>query len=192
MRNVLLVFVFLTALPALIRAQENEFTPERLEEFRKLTEQRVTDFQQYLSIIADKKSFPEQKKEAISLATELFIDGAKIQVTGRNNSSKVVPIGAYFNRLSGLASYTKVELTFYDVVSVSKFEKGTDGDYHATATYYQQFKGFDVTGKILYADRTRRDISVNGKTGNKDKDNDDLKIFFGDVVVRETIPINGQ
>jgi hypothetical protein len=193
MRIVRLVLIFWLGAVGTGHAQSSDFTPERLEEFRKLTEDRVEDFQQYLSIIADRQASDAQKKEAIDLAMELFIEGAKMQVSGRDGKPKPPSsIRAYLNRLSGLAQYTKVEITFYDVASVSKFEKGPDGDYHATATYFQQFKGFDAKGQLLYGSKDRKDIAVNGKTGNKDMNKDDLKIFFGNVVVRETTPINGQ
>ncbi|MDF7821814.1 hypothetical protein P1X15_29625 [Runella sp. MFBS21] len=191
MRTVLLLIVFFGYMP--FAKGQNDISQERLEEFRKLTEHRVADFQQYLSIIADKKASPEQKKEAIDLTMDLFIEGAKMQVSGRDGKPRPPqPIRGYLNRLSGLDKYTKIEITSYAVAAVSKFEKGPDGDYHATATYFQQFKGFDSNGKLLYGSQDRKDIAVSGKTGNKDMKKDDLKIFFGDIVVRETIPLNGQ
>lgn len=185
----LLLFIgFLTETQA-----QSDFSPARMEEFRKLTEQRVADFQQYLSIIANKQASIEQRKEAIDLAMGLFIDGARMQVSGRDGKPKPpIPIRAYLNRLMGLNQYNRIEIVFYDVATVSKFEKGPDGDYYATATYFQQFKGFDANGKLLYGSKDRKDIAVNGKAGNQDMNEDDLKIYFGDVVVRETTVLSGQ
>ena len=187
-----ILFILCLLLTANFTQAQTDFSPERLEEFRKLTEQRVADFQEYLSIVTDKKRPMEERKEAIELAVGLFIEGAKMQVSGKNKTTQRVPIRGYFNKLLGLAQYHEIKITYYDVATVSKFEKGADGDYHATATYFQKFEGFDASGKALYADRTRKDIAVNGKAGNKDRDKNDLKIFFGDVTVRETIPITSN
>jgi len=187
-----ILFILCLLLTANFTQAQTDFSPERLEEFRKLTEQRVVDFQEYLSIVTDKKRSMEERKEAIELAVGLFIEGAKMQVKGKNNSAQRVPIRAYFNKLLGLNQYHAVKITYYDVATVSKFEKGADGDYHATATYFQKFEGFDEAGKALYADKTRKDIAVNGKVGNQDMNKKDLTIYFGDVTVRQTNPITNN
>ena len=88
--------------------------------------------------------------------------------------------------------FGEVRITNYDVIAVSKFEKGVDGNYHAVATYFQKFEKFDEKGKAIYADKTRKDIAVLGKVGNKLMKEDDMKIYFGDVTVRETTKINAN
>ena len=182
------IFILLLVLffPVCLKAQN--ISKVRLEEYRKLTEDRVADFQNYLYIITNKSLSIEERREAVEQARGLFFEGAKMQVTGRNNSTKRVPIGAYLNSLLSLNQYDKVEVTNYDVATVSKFEKGKDGNYYATATYFQKFEGFK-DGKAIYGDRTRKDISVTGTVGNQAMKSDDMKIFFGDVTVRETTPL---
>lgn len=188
MNNIFLIFI-ISFLSISIKAQA--LKEDRLEEYRKLTEARVADLQNYISIITNKSLSMEERREAVAEARTLFFDGAKMQVTGKNNSTKRLPIGGYLNSLLTLNQYDKVEITNYDIATVSKFEKGVEGSYHATATYYQKFEGFK-DGNAIYADKTRKDISVTGTVGNQEMNNNDMKIFFGDVTVRETTPINKQ
>lgn len=185
------IFLFLTISLLSITIKAQTLDEVRLEEYRKLTESRVADLQNYISIITNKALSMEERREAIELAKSLFLEGAKMQVTGSNNKTSRPPIGGYLNSLLTLPQYDKVDITNYDVATVSKFEKGVDGNYHATATYFQKFEGFK-DGKAIYADKTRKDISVLGKVGNQDMKSDDMKIFFGDVTVRETTPGNKQ
>ncbi len=188
MKNII-IFLIMNLLSITIKAQA--LKEDRLEEYRKLTESRVADLQNYISIITNKSLSMEERREAIEQAKSLFLDGSKMQVTGRNNITKRLPIGGYLNSLLSLPQYDKVDITNYDVATVSKFEKGVDGNYHSTATYFQKFEGFK-DGKAIYADKTRKDVSVLGKVGNQDMKSDDMKIFFGDVTVRETKPLIKQ
>jgi hypothetical protein len=178
---------------------EPEFSKERLAEFKKLTEQRVYDLQEYISQIGNKELSPEQRQAAIDLAVDLFekdyMENGKrrspyVQVSRRSGTVVPVPIRSYFNGLLGV-KFDKVEITYYDVAAVSDFEKGKDGHYHATATYFQQFKGFDKKGKLIYGSRDRKDIRVTGKSMSvyEKQEKEFLKIFFGDITVRETLPI---
>ncbi|GAB3169336.1 hypothetical protein [Telluribacter humicola] len=178
-----------------------DLNKERLAEFKILTEQRVNDLQEYITQIGNKSLPIEQRQIAIDLAVDLFekdyeVNGKRrspyIQVSRRNGMVEAIPVRAYFNNLLGV-KFDKVEITYYDAAAVSDFEKGTDGNYHATATYFQQFKGFDNSGKMIYGSRDRKDIRVTGKSMAvyKNLGKEDLKIFFGDVTVRETIPIKG-
>lgn len=173
------------------------FSEERWRELQELTKNRADDFLQYIADIADPQKPMPQRIEAINRATELFAKikvkdkyrSAIMQVSGKNGSVKSYPIEKYFQQLLR-TGYAHVEIISYDTVVVSKFEKGADGDYYSTATYFQQFKGYDANGKLVYGDRTRKDISV---TGQQTKAytylaEEDIKIFFGDIRVTETIP----
>jgi hypothetical protein len=194
----LFVFTLLVICNSTVRAQP-EINEERLAEFKLLTEQRVYDLQEYISQIGNKSLSMEQRQIAIDLAVDLFekdyLENGKrrspyIQVSRRNGTVESIPVRAYFNNLLGV-KFEKVEITYYDAATVSDFEKGPDNHYHATATYFQQFKGFDKTGKMMYGSRDRKNIRVTGKSMEvyKDLGKEDLKIFFGDVTVKETIPL---
>lgn len=201
MHRLYFINFFLLLAPCYLRAQP-ELNNERLAEFKILTEQRVNDLQEYISQIGNKDLPIEQRQIAIDLAVDLFekdyvVNGKRrspyIQVSRRNGTIEAIPVRAYFNNLLGV-KFDKVEITYYDAAAVSDFEKGTDGNYHATATYFQQFKGFDTNGKMIYGSRDRKDIRVTGKSMAvyKNLGKEDLKIFFGDVTVKETIPITAN
>ena len=188
MKNIFIILI-ISLLSISVKAQNLQ--EDRLEEYRKLTEARVADLQNYISIITNKSLSMEERRDAIEQAKSLFLDGSKMQVTGTNKKTSRPSIGGYLNSLLSLPQYDKVDITNYDVATVSKFEKGVDGNYHATATYFQKFEGFK-DGKAIYSDKTRKDVSVLGKVGNQDMNNNDMKIFFGDITVRETAILSKQ
>jgi len=174
---------------------------KRLAEFGKLTGQRVTDLQQYISLIADKNNSIEQREQAVELAVSLFekdhlVNGKRrsphVQVSRRNGTVSSVPVKIYFKNLMNV-KFDKVEITSYDAAVVSEFEKGAGGDYRAIATYYQQFKGMDNKGNLIYGSRDRKDIRVTAQSAAvyAQAGKEDLKIFFGDITVRDTVPIPG-
>jgi hypothetical protein len=174
---------------------------KRLTEFGKLTEQRVTDLQHYISLIADKSNSIEQRQQAVELAVSLFekdhlVNGQRrsphVQVSRRNGTVSSVPVKIYFKNLMNV-KFDKVEITSYDAAVVSEFEKGASGDYRAIATYYQQFKGMDNYGNLIYGSRDRKDIRVTAQSAAvyAQAGKEDLKIFFGDITVSDTVPIPG-
>jgi len=178
-----------------------EMDRKRLAEFQKLTEQRVNDLQLYISLIADKSLSIEQREQAVELAVSLFekdhmVNGKRrspyVQVSRRNGTISSVPVRIYFKNLMNV-KFDKVEITYYDAAVVSEFEKASDGNYHATATYYQQFKGMDKKGNLIYGSRDRKDIRVSAQSVAvyAQAGKEDLKIFFGDITVRDTVPIPG-
>jgi hypothetical protein len=174
-----------------------DITKERLAEFKDLTLRRVNDLQEYLTTIADKKRSITERRMAVELAVELFAQPggrkALMQVSRKNGPTRTLTVEQYLNNLMA-SRYSQVKLTFYDAAVATDFEKGPDGNYHATATYYQDFQGYDPKGQMVYGDRTRKDIAVTAKAMGpyKDLGQLDLKVFFGDVKVSETMPIPGQ
>lgn len=178
-----------------------EMDKKRLAEFRQLTEQRVNDLQLYIALIADKSNSIEQREQAVELAVGLFekdhlMNGKRraphVQVSRRNGTISSVPVKIYFKNLMHV-KFDKVEITSYDAAVVSEFEKAADGDYRALATYYQQFKGMDKQGNLVYGSRDRKDIRVTAQSAAvyAQAGREDLKIFFGDITVKDTVPIPG-
>lgn len=174
---------------------------KRLTELGKLTGQRVNDLQHYISLIADKSNSTEQREQAVELAVSLFekdhlVNGKRqsprVQVSRRNGTVSTVPVKIYFKNLMNVR-FDKVEITSYDAAVVSEFEKGAGGDYRAVATYYQQFKGMDNKGNLIYGSRDRKDIRVTAQSAAvyAQAGKEDLKIFFGDITVKDTVPIPG-
>lgn len=200
MKRILLFLVVTLALGVNASAQP-DISPERIDEFRQLTEQRINDLQLYISMIGDKSLPREQREQAVDLAVGLFekdyvVKGKRrspyVQVSRRNGTISAVPVKIYFKNLL-YVQFDKVEITYYDAAVVSDFEKGTDGSYHAVATYFQQFKGFDPKGHLVYGSRDRKDIRVTARSADvyREAGEEDLKIFFGDITVKDTVPIPG-
>jgi hypothetical protein len=193
MRLHILTLVALLA-TALTATAQPTITNERLAEFKDLTLRRVNDFQEYLTVIADKKRSLDERRMAVDLAMGLFAqpDGreALMQVSRKGGPTRTLTVRQYLTNLMA-SRYTDVKLTFYDAAVATDFEKGPDGNYHATATYFQDFQGFGKDGKLIYGDRTRKDIAVTAQVAEASKvvGNVDLKVFFGDVKVSETMPI---
>ncbi len=186
------VGVLLLTLP--VSAQQSEPSPEQLNEFKELTLRRVNDLSNYIKQIGD-KSLPERPRlKSIQLAMSLFdtlyydSNGKKVvkmptvQVSRKDGSVENIPINQYFKNLFKLPHFPKVEISSYDISYCSDFEKGNDGNYHATAFYYQSFKGYDQKGKVSYESKDRKAVEVTEKPNAKGK----FTISFGNISVIET------
>ena len=134
-----------------------------LEEFKEETKRKVAQFEQYISVIADKNLPMDERQIAIENAAKLFVPGSKMQVSsaqkGKKQKIDTYDIVEYLKRLQALP-YRQVDITFYDVAFVGEFRKGDDGAYHTTATIFQEFKGFNDKGAPVYEDQTKKDIDV--------------------------------
>ncbi|GAA4419013.1 hypothetical protein GCM10023187_53000 [Nibrella viscosa] len=196
-----LLFICLLAIaPGWAQPNVKELSKEQLDEFRELTKRKVNDFTEKLSIIADRKRPLEERIMAKELAMDYFIKWYSkgnqhrtpmVQVSNKNGRIRSSPIEQYLNDLLITNRFLDINITFYDAAVVSEFEKGVDGDYYATASYFQDFKGYGKDGKLLYSDRTNKKIAITGKSMETSKDLGklDLKVFFGDITVTETTPI---
>lgn len=181
-------------------AQKLDAGPEQLQEFKDLTKRRVEDFQNYLQQIAD-KSLPERlRRKSLQLAKDLFdttaIDknGKRylkmpiVQISRRDGSIVGVPINTYLDRLYDLKQFPKVEITAYDVSHCSDYQKGKDGNYHATAFYYQDFKGYDASGTAIYTSRDRKAIQTMAEPNARGE----FTLYFGNITIVETLPNLGK
>lgn len=179
-------------------AQQSEPSPEQLNEFKDLTLRRINDLSNYIKQIGD-KSLPERPRlKSIQLAMSLFdtvyydSNGKKIvkmptvQVSRKDGSIENIPINQYFRNLFKLPHFPKVEISSYDISYCSDFEKGSDGNYHATAFYYQSFKGYDQKGKVSYESKDRKAVEVTEKPNAKGK----FTISFGNISVIETTALS--
>jgi len=133
-------------------------SPEELKDFKIAVENKVNELQNNIVIIGSKNEKEDIRNQAIKSALKLFIINAMMQVTNKNGNIKSYGVEDYFYRLMSLP-YTKVEIRFYDLAYISNFRKGNDNRYHATATIFQEFKGF--TGdNVTYTDRTSKSIDI--------------------------------
>lgn len=143
-----------------IRIVHPELTQEDLQQFKISTEEKVTELQEYITRIGDKKTTDEDYKKTLKLAVALFTNEASFQVSSVNRKKIAIyrPIKDYFTHLRSL-QYDQVKISFYDLAFIGDFEQGTDGIYYATAIIFQEFEG-KTKETIRYKDRTKKKISV--------------------------------
>ncbi len=115
-----------------------------------------------MQIISSKEKKKQDVDLAIKNALKLFTPDAMMEVSNQKNDeiTRVTsyPMKKYFFRLRALP-YTKVEISFYNIAYIGKFLKGEDGKYYATATIFQEFKGFKG-GEIVYKDKQAKQINI--------------------------------
>jgi hypothetical protein len=140
-------FCFLQALAAQTPHSENisdelKLSPAELSAFKTATQNKVLELQNCITVIGSKETSKDKVDRAFKGVAKLFMPDAKMEVTKIKNGEKksfTFPIMTYFSRLRNLP-YTNVEINFYDMVYVSDFQLGDDGNYHATAIIFQEFK----------------------------------------------------
>lgn len=142
--------------------QEERLTEQQLRDFQELTRQKVGEFQQYLSIIADPEQPDRVRELAIDNAQMLFLPNASMQVGSVKTKLlvKEYPLSIYLRRLKNLdKKYFDVTITFYDLALVGDWEK-TKAGYVTTATYFQRFQGRGRNGQMLYDAKTSKQMAV--------------------------------
>ncbi len=196
----LVVSIILLFSIAKTNAQSQSVGPEQLKEFKELTKQRVNDLTHYIQQIGDKSLNDRLRQKSIKLAISLFdtlnydekgrkiVKMPTVQVSRKDGTVENIPVKTYLNNLYKLPRFPKVEITSYDLSYCSDFEKGADGNYHATAYYYQEFKGFDKNEKLLYHSKDRKAIQVTEKPNAKGN----FTILFGNIIVVETIQMPNE
>ncbi|MBC8156269.1 MAG: hypothetical protein H7Z72_25565 [Bacteroidetes bacterium] len=171
--------------------QDDQLTDAQLRDFQELTQQKVNEFQKYLSIIADPDQPDRVRELAIENAQMLFMPNASMQV-GSVKTKLVVkdyPLPIYLRRLKNLdKKYFDITITFYDLALVGDWEK-TKAGYSTTATYFQRFQGRGKNGKMLYNAKTSKQMDVDLRN-RKDPFYEENRwtVLLGDVRVAEIQP----
>ncbi|WP_201986872.1 hypothetical protein [Hymenobacter rubidus] len=164
-------------------------------EMEKQAVEKTTEFTDYLKAITAVNADNESAKKAISLACDLFSDeNARVEVSNiAIQKTTKYKIRDYLTKLmlrSG--QFDKVQVEYANINYVSKFVKGTDGNYHGTVSYVQTFKGL-MDEKIFYGDITKRTIEIIAKPYKKAINGETIiawQVFLGDVGVVETKKVN--
>jgi hypothetical protein len=168
---------------------EINLSESEIEVFKEVTRKKVDEFQQYIVTLSDKEQPLERRNMAEREAIKLFYQGALMEVSYIDEKGAQViksrTMENYLYRLKTLP-YTKVIITFYDIAFVTEFIKGPDNKYFATATIFQEFKGF--TGdQISYTDVTQKEIEiVIEQVEDKFYNEKRWKIFLGNIKATET------
>ena len=161
------------------------------EEFEKKALDKVKDFTNSLITVTQVNTNNDAAKKAINFACLLFVnEQAMVEVSNVNSSvSNKYMVRTYLNRLmlrSG--QFDKVKLGYYNINYVSKFVKGTDGNYHGAVSFIQTFSG-EKDGQTTYKDATKRTIDVVIKPYQKEVNGESVlgwNIYLGDIGVVET------
>ena len=136
-----------------------KLSKEELEHFKKSVENKINELQNNIIIVGSKDEKDEIRMLAIESCLKLFIPDAKMQVSNKKTGKvKTYLMEKYFHRLMSLP-YTKVVIKFYDIAYVGNFYKGTDGRFHATATIFQEFKGYYGDDEE-YIDKVSKTIDI--------------------------------
>lgn len=170
---------------------QDDMTDEQLRDFQTLTQQKVAEFQKYLSIIADPDQPDRVRELAIENAQMLFVPNATMQVGSAKTRPlvKEYPLPIYLRRLKNLdKKYFDITITFYDLALVGDWEKTKVG-YTTTATYFQRFQGRGRDGKMRYAAKTSKQMDVDLRN-RKDPFYEENRwtVLLGDVRVAEIQP----
>lgn len=160
-----------------------------IEVFKEQTRQKVDEFTQHISTIADKGEAAERRNMAEKEALKLFFTGAEMEISSIGSDGGVVkisrPIPKYLSRLKALP-YTRVEIRFYDIAYVSDFKRGPDGRYYSVATIIQEFTGFSGDN-LVYTDVTEKEIEIIiDLVEDPFFSQKQWKIFLGDIKATET------
>lgn len=159
-----------------------------LDIFKEQTKQKVNEFQNHILILSDKTQSRSKRNMAEKEALKLFYDGAIMEISLLINGKTIEkerPMAEYLFRLKTI-NFTKVEITFFDIVYVTEFTRAPDGKYHGIATFFQKFQGFQGD-KITYSDITKKEISIIIDLIEDDFYNEkQWKLFLGDIRATET------
>jgi len=172
---------------------KDEILEPDMAEFGAKALDKATEFTGYLKAITTTSTNRDVAKKNIDQALDLFLDrGENVRIEVSNPNSPVLnkyKILDYLNRLlikSG--EFDKVDVEFAEINYASKFHKGVDGNYYATVTFVQKFKGF-IDGNLVYGDRTKRIIIIVLKHYEKQINGQKVSrwdLYLGDIGTLET------
>ncbi len=171
---------------------DDDLSKQEADDLKNRTKQRIAELQNYLNIIPDAKRSTAEREDAVEQALLLFTNEANMEVVDRKGK-RTMPVKRYFRNLLDISSgyYSHIDITQYDVTYISDFKLGTDGNYHSTSTYYQDFKGFRGD-QAIYHDRTKKDVSIRADARLNEYNEKKWTLLLGDVKARslEVIPAN--
>lgn len=168
---IIMLLVWVSAMPVMAQ-QTHNLTHEEQEAFKIQCQERIDAFQMGLEIIADKQQNAEVKNHYINTLPEMFMGGGDpwtdcsgtrhaavmMQVSSLSGKTDTIPLKTYLPRLRNLP-YTSVELKKAQTCVMSNFYRMPDGNYMATCTFFQIFKG-DYGDNRVYRDFTQKEVQV--------------------------------
>ncbi len=131
-------------------------TLSRLQDKAKTNIRQLGD---YIQLICQKDSDPDEVSKTIDQALALFVEDAKIEVSSLNRTNVIqYKIKDYLIRL-GMLKYDKVIIQWSKIQYTSMLRKGPDGLYYGTVEFEQRFLGISGDNQT-YEDITRKTVEV--------------------------------
>ncbi|UZR99433.1 hypothetical protein [Chondrinema litorale] len=157
--------------------------------FRDKALAKTRELEDYLTLVANKKTPFQKANDAIDAAVKLFIDEKRMMEVSSVNRTDVTKykLRTYFEKLK-LLKYDEVRVSWSDISYVSKIEKGEDGNFYGIVTFQQKFEGF-IDGNLEYSDITKKNITVILKTYDKYIEGEKTTlwdVYLGDIGVVNT------
>jgi hypothetical protein len=167
-----------------------EIGPNDLELFQLRLEDMIDEFQEGIRNIGSRETCDDEKEIYIKSTSKLFKPGATMQVSSLNSPLiSTYPIKKYLGRLKTLEA-RRIKIEYYEPSLISDLKRNSStGNYHATVTIYQRFRRYNESGRLVYEDKTKKEIDVLLAFVDNEFYNEkrwDLKL--GDVKVQETMP----
>jgi hypothetical protein len=150
------------SLPQITQVPQTPPLPFPKEEYEKKVKQKVDQLQDYLQRLTDKSSSISMTNRTIEQCLKLFLNDGKDAIVGVSSINSTTirksKVRDYLVNLSRLP-YQKVEITWTEIFLVDNFKLGPDGNYTATVSFQQSFKGFN-DNNVAYGDLTHKNIDV--------------------------------
>lgn len=160
MKKILVTLLFGMFLFGNTQVIAQELSYERKQAVDSLALEKVRDLSKYIKIIGSKDTPWSEANRVIERAEELFAPDAEIGVSSLvTNEVLYYKVRQYLERLSRL-NYDRVEIDWYNIEYVNDLQRQPDGTYVGVITVFQTFKGFDKEGRLIYQDKTKKDITV--------------------------------
>ena len=204
----LLIFILIIGLKSFAQVNKGQssvpdgdvvyLNDEEREIFRMEALKKIKSFQGHLSFISSKNNSSEDKKIYKEIALSNFINkgtGVTMEVSSISTITNQevrhrLPLIQYLDNLSNLP-YSRVELKTAKTCYVSNLIKsGTDQNgnpvYAATATYYQEFTGYNPEGRAVYRDITSKTVTVQVSFTTNEIAAQKWIVSLGDISISET------
>jgi hypothetical protein len=174
---------------------QKKLTESDLLAFKDRARIAVKHLQDYISMLASASKDSTTKNYYKSEALKLFKNNGTdvtMEVSSLRNSQESrarLPLLRYFNGIISLTKkngkYAQVEITFAETWHVSNLHKIDENKYHATATIFQKFVGYDTEGNAKYQDITKKTIEIDVEKV-ADFFGERWIVLLGDISVTET------
>lgn len=180
MKRIAIMFCMVLSMTMTANAQTNGLTEGEEISIRERCDVMINDFQHYLEIIAGKGKSLKVRNHYVAQTYKLFIgeceaykdlnskkgamhEPVQMQVSSLGKKEpETKPMKEYLNRLKTLP-YAKVEIKKAQTHKLSDIKKVGDR-YEATATIYQEFRGYNENGQLVYGgtggDWTEKSIRI--------------------------------